>query len=128
MPEEQNEEEKRNLEIQNTAEREVSIKSIIINMAVIWAYEEYARSQRLKGVPMYTPLDEIVNDLWEQLKRSEKPGRMNEEYKKLFQFLFEKEFRTFYALLEDGENDMLDRMELVFEKVGYEPQLRVIRK
>jgi hypothetical protein len=104
----------------------MSIKNTVIFMAGIWAYEEYARSQRFKG--MCTPLNEIVDDLWERLKQSNDITPADAEHKEVFRFLFEKEFRTFYALLEGGGNDMLDRMETVFEEMGYEPQMRVLRK
>ena len=104
----------------------MSIKNTIIFMAGVWAYEEYARSQRIKGIQ--TPFAEIVDNLWAQLKESEDIDESDEEYKEVFRFLFEKEFRVFYDLLEDGENDMLERMETIFEEMGYEPQMRVIRE
>jgi hypothetical protein len=95
-------------------------------MAGVWAYEEYARSQRIKGVQ--TPFTEIVDNLWEQLKESDDVDDSDEEHKEIFRFIFEKEFRIFYGLLEEGENDMLERMETIFEEMGYEPQMRVIRE
>ena len=69
-----------------------------------------------------------MDNLWEQLEQSEDIEPSDEEHKEIFRFLFEKEFRIFYDLLEDGDNDMLERMETVFEDMGYEPQMRVMRK
>jgi hypothetical protein len=104
----------------------MSIKNTLIFMAGVWAYEEYARSQRFKGIQ--TPFVEIVDNLWEQLRQSEDIEPSDEEHKEIFRFLFEKEFRIFYDLLEGGDNDMLERMEMVFEDMGYEPQMRVMRE
>jgi hypothetical protein len=109
-------------------QREINIKDVIICGAFFWAYQEYAKSQRLGDTYISTPLDEIADGLWKRLKQSEKAPPMPEEHKKIFQFLFEKEFKTWYSLIEDERDDMLEQIERFFKKIGYEPEIKITRE
>src|SRR5262249_27521463 len=108
-------------------QREINIKDVIICGAFFWAYQEYAKSQQLGDAYISTPLGEIADGLWKRVKQSGKAPRMDEENKKIFQFLFEKEFRAWYSLIEDERDEMIEQTERFFKKIGYEPEIKITR-
>jgi hypothetical protein len=106
-------------------QRKISPKDVVICAAFIWAYQEYAKSQQLRGTPL--SLDEITDYRWKQLKHSGKAYILNEGYKKLFHFLFQKEFKTLSSSMENARTDVIEQAELFFKKIGYEPAMKIRR-
>ena len=109
-------------------QKEINIKDVIICGAFFWAYQEYAKSQQPGDTYTPTPVDEISDGLWMRVKQSEKAPRMDEEHKKVFQFLFAKEFRTWYSLIENERDTMIEQIERFFKKIGYEPEIKITKK
>jgi hypothetical protein len=104
----------------------ISLKDVVICAAFIWAYQEYAKSQRLRDTLL--PLDELTDHLWEQLKLLEKADIPLSGYKKLFHFLFEQEFKTFSSLVENERIDVIEKTEVFFKNIGYRPTIKIKRE
>jgi hypothetical protein len=107
--------------------RKISIKDVVICAAFIWAYQECARPQPSGDAALSPPLDEKTNRLWEQLKQSGKAESLKEEHRKLFRFLFQKEYQTFSSVMSNERTDMIEQTELFLKKIGYDPEKRKIR-
>jgi hypothetical protein len=108
--------------------RALNLKGIIECGAFFCAYRECALAQRLGNRYISRSVDEMADGLWERIKRLEQAPYMNEEYRKLFRILFEKEFRAVSDLLEQERDEMIEQTERFFQKIGYEPELRITRE
>ena len=104
--------------------RKISLRDVVICAAFIWAYQECVRSQWLADPSILARLDERTDRLWELLKQSEKADNLKEEHRKLFRFLFQKEFQTFSSLMSSERTDRIEQMELFLKKIGYDPEMR----
>jgi hypothetical protein len=104
--------------------RKISIRDVVICAAFIWAYQECVRSQQLADTSLLASLDERTDRLWAQFKQSEKADNLKEEHRKLFRFLFQKEFQTFSSLMSSERTDRIEHMELFLKKIGYDPEMR----
>jgi len=107
--------------------RKISIRDVVICAACIWAYQECARAQRSGDTSTPVSLDERTDHLWEQLKQSGKAVNLKEEHRRLFRFLFQKEFQTFSSVLSDERTDMIEQTELFLKKIGYDPEMLRVR-
>src|SRR5215472_2660990 len=100
-------------------QRKIDLKDVVICAAFILAYQEYAKSQRLRDTLL--SLDEMTDYLWEQLKLVGKADILTERYRKLFHFLFEQEFKTFSSLVGNKRTDVIEKTEIFFKQIGYDP-------
>jgi hypothetical protein len=107
--------------------RKISIKDVVLFAAFIWAYQECTRSQLSGDAHLSPPLDEKADYLWEQFKRSGRAESLKEEHKKLFRFVFQKEFQTFSSIMSNERTDMIEQTELFLKKIGYDPEMRSAR-
>ena len=107
-------------------QRKIDLKDTVICAAFILAYQEYAKSQRFRDTPL--SLNEITDHLWEELTLVGKADILTERYRQLFHFLFEQEFKTFSALAGNGRVDVIEKTELFFRQIGYEPMIKIMRE